>query len=110
MRKTTRRPLIISVICVCALVLILASLSVFSALASDSKYVAEVNSVKYENYADAWNAVSNVTLADDVGEAKGFNDAANQVEEGINEFLQMHDIDANKAKFRICIMDGRQVR
>ena len=60
MKKATRRPLILSVICVCVLILLLASVSIFNAFAeSMNRYVAEVNSQKYENYADAWAAVSN---------------------------------------------------
>lgn len=60
MKKTNKRTLQISVLCACALVLVIASVSIFGTLAaSDSKYVAEVGSTKYENYADAWAAVSN---------------------------------------------------
>ena len=59
MEKTTRRPLIIKLICIGALLLLLISLNTFSAFAESTNYVAEVNSVKYEKYADAWSAVGN---------------------------------------------------
>ncbi len=60
MERTNKRKLQIGVLCACALVLILSCLSIFGALAaSDSRYVAEVGTTKYENYADAWAAVSN---------------------------------------------------
>ena len=59
MKKTIRKPLLASIICVFTLVLILTSISVINVFAdSQSEYVAEVNSVKYKNYADAWSAVS----------------------------------------------------
>ena len=52
MKKANTKQLTISIICVFALVLLLTSLIVFNVFAQ-SKYVAEVNLVKYENYVDA---------------------------------------------------------
>ena len=54
MKKTNRRALILSVISICTVALLLASLSIFNALAAaDDKYVAEVGSTKYEKYEEA---------------------------------------------------------
>ena len=57
MKHTNKKSLLSIIICVFVLTLLL-SISIFNIFAQ-SKYVAEVNSVKYENYADAWSAVSN---------------------------------------------------
>ena len=59
MRKAIRKPLLSSIICVFTIIFILTSISVINVFAdSQSEYVAEVNSVKYKNYAEAWSAVS----------------------------------------------------
>ena len=67
MKKVTKKTLLNSLICVSAFVLLLISISIFNVFAQ-SKYVAEVNSVKYENYEDAWEAVENggtITMLND---------------------------------------------
>ena len=58
MSKKINKPLFTSLICVFSLALILLLFNVFTAFAGPI-YVAEVNGTKYENYTDAWNAVSN---------------------------------------------------
>ena len=58
MSKKINKTLSKSLICVFSLVLILLLFNVFIAFATP-EYVAEVNNTRYENYTDAWNAVSN---------------------------------------------------
>lgn len=59
MKSTTKKHILRSIICVFALALLLTSSNILTVFAdSQSKYVAEVNSVKYTNYDDAWSAVS----------------------------------------------------
>ena len=59
MKSTTKKYILSSIICVFALALLLTSSNILTVFAdSQSKYVAEVNSVKYTNYDDAWSAVS----------------------------------------------------
>ena len=55
--------------------------------------------VRGGNYEAEW--ASNVTLGDGVGEAKGFCDAANQVEAGIIKYLKDYEIETSAAKFWI---------
>ena len=65
MKKANKKHLLASVICVFALVLLL-TINIYAA--SQDKYVAEVNSVKYENYEDAWEAVEDggtITMLND---------------------------------------------
>ena len=60
MKHINKKSLLSIIVCVCALVLLLTSFATLNVFAnSQSNYVAEVNSVKYDNYADAWSAVSN---------------------------------------------------
>lgn len=54
-------------------------------------------SVRGGGYGVEW--ASNVILGDGVGEAKGFCDAANQVEKGIEEYLSIYNIDTSQSKF-----------
>ena len=60
MKNTTKSYILSGIICIFALVFLLTTANTFNVFAnSQDKYVAEVNSVKYDNYADAWSAVSN---------------------------------------------------
>ena len=58
MKKKINKALSVSLICVLSLALSLLLFNVFTALAAP-EYVAEVNNTKYQNYSDAWAAVSN---------------------------------------------------
>ena len=51
------------------------------------------------DYYDEW--ASNVTLGDGIGEARGFGDAANQVEQGIYDYISKYSLDAQRSKFWI---------
>ena len=55
--------------------------------------------VRGGEYEDEW--ASNVTLGDGVGEARGFCDAANQVEQGIYDYISNYGLDAQRSKFWI---------
>ena len=55
--------------------------------------------VRGGNYEDEW--ASNVTLGDGVGEARGFCDAANQVEQGIYDYISKYGLNAGSSKFWI---------
>ena len=60
MKRSFRLLLSVSVICVCALMLLSASFTMFAVSAQAvENYAAEVNSRKYEKYSEAWAAVSN---------------------------------------------------
>ena len=69
MKKGARKSILASMICLCSFLLVFAFCNVITAFAANTtKYAAEVNSVKYENYVDAWDAVSNggtITMLDD---------------------------------------------
>ena len=55
MKKITLKAILI---CICSLALAFGMGNLFSTFASQrTTYVAEVNSVKYQNYEDAWSAV-----------------------------------------------------
>ena len=55
--------------------------------------------VRGGGYGAEW--ASNVTLGDGVGEAMGFSDAANQVEAGIYEYIDLYDLNPDASKFWI---------
>ena len=55
--------------------------------------------VRGADYRAEW--VSNVTLGDGFGEAKGFGDAARQVKQGIDAYIANNGIDTDSAKFFI---------
>lgn len=55
--------------------------------------------VRGGEYEDEW--ASNVTLGDGVGEARGFSDAANQVEQGIYDYISKYGLNAEDSKFWI---------
>ncbi len=65
----------------------------------DSEYTLIPVAIRGAGYADEW--ASNVTLGDTVGEAEGFSDAATQVMDGINEYIDEYGIEAEKVKFWI---------
>ena len=59
MKKINKKSLLSIIVCLCALVLLLTSFATINVFAdSQNGYVAEVNSVKYQDYEDAWSAVS----------------------------------------------------
>lgn len=53
--------------------------------------------VRGGDYEDEW--ASNVTLGDGIGEARGFCDAANQVEQGIYDYISKYGLNAESVKF-----------
>ena len=53
--------------------------------------------VRGGGYGVEW--ASNVILGDGVGEAKGFKDAADQVEKGVYEYISTYNIDTSNSKF-----------
>lgn len=55
--------------------------------------------VRGGKYGAEW--ASNVVLGDGIGEAKGFDDAADQVEKGLYKYLNDYEIDPTNAKFWI---------
>ena len=55
--------------------------------------------VRGGGYEDEW--ASNAILGDGVGEARGFGDAANQVEQGIYDYISKYGLNAGSSKFWI---------
>lgn len=66
---------------------------------NDSEHTIVSMTVRSAEYADEW--ASNVTLGDGTGEAEGFSDAATQVFEAIQNYLDDKNIDTNTVKFWI---------
>ena len=55
--------------------------------------------VRGGEYGAEWG--SNVTIGDGIGEARGFNDAANQVEKGIYAYIERYGLNASNVKYWI---------
>ena len=65
----------------------------------NTTYTLIAVAVRGGEYGAEW--ASNVTLGDGVGEAKGFGDAANQVEQGIYDYIELYGLNASKSKYWI---------
>ena len=60
MKNTNKKSMLVIAMSICTLALFVMSITIVNVFAYEkSAYAAEVNSVKYENYADAWAAVEN---------------------------------------------------